>query len=81
MRVALVGHGKMGREVEAVLRERRHEAVVADRNAPFPAGCTVGIDFTRADAVPANVEKWGFKPVELEDIPSKLRENEVVIPF
>ena len=57
MRVALVGHGKMGHEVEAVLRERGHEAIVADRNAAFPAGCVVGIDFTRSDAVPANVEK------------------------
>ncbi len=54
MKVALVGHGKMGREVEAVLRERGHEPVVADRGA-FPAGCTVGIDFTRGEAVPANV--------------------------
>jgi 4-hydroxy-tetrahydrodipicolinate reductase len=57
MRVAIVGHGKMGHEVEAVLRERGHEPIVADRNAPFPAGCVVGIDFTRSDAVPANVEK------------------------
>jgi 4-hydroxy-tetrahydrodipicolinate reductase len=47
----------MGHEVEAVLRERGHEAIVADRNAAFPAGCVVGIDFTRSDAVPANVEK------------------------
>ena len=57
MKVALVGHGKMGHEVEAVLRERGHEAIVADRNAAFPTGCVVGIDFTRSDAVPANVEK------------------------
>jgi len=57
VKVALVGHGKMGHEVEAVLRERGHEAIVADRNAAFPAGCVVGIDFTRSDAVPANVEK------------------------
>ena len=57
MRVALVGHGKMGREVEAVLGERGHETAVAPKDGPFPAGCAVGIDFTRADAVPANVEK------------------------
>jgi 4-hydroxy-tetrahydrodipicolinate reductase len=55
--VALVGHGKMGHEVEAVLRERGHEFVVADRNAAFPTGCAVGIDFTRSDAVLANVER------------------------
>ena len=57
MKVALVGHGKMGREVEAVLEERGHEAVVVAKDGPFPAGCSVGIDFTRADAVLANVEK------------------------
>ena len=27
MRVAVVGHGKMGREVEAILKERGHETV------------------------------------------------------
>ncbi len=48
MKVALVGHGKMGREVEAVLRERGHEPVVVARGDAFPAGCPVGIDFTRA---------------------------------
>jgi 4-hydroxy-tetrahydrodipicolinate reductase len=56
MKVALVGHGKMGHEVEAVLRERGHEPVVVARGAAFPAGCAVGIDFTRSDAVPANVQ-------------------------
>jgi 4-hydroxy-tetrahydrodipicolinate reductase len=56
MRVALVGHGKMGHEVEAVLRERGHEPVVVAKGAAFPTGCAVGIDFTRSDAVPANVE-------------------------
>jgi 4-hydroxy-tetrahydrodipicolinate reductase len=45
----------MGREVEAVLRERGHEAVVAERGR-FPAGCGVGVDFTRGEAVVANVE-------------------------
>jgi 4-hydroxy-tetrahydrodipicolinate reductase len=43
--------GKMGRAVEAVLRERGHEAVPVTRGGAFPAGCTVGIDFTRAEAV------------------------------
>lgn len=54
MKVAVVGHGKTGREVEAILRERGHEATVRARGADFPAGCVVGIDFTRADAVVAN---------------------------
>jgi 4-hydroxy-tetrahydrodipicolinate reductase len=56
MRVALVGHGKMGHEVEAVLRDRGHDPVVTLRGAALPADCAVGIDFTRADAIPANVE-------------------------
>lgn len=55
MRVAVVGMGKMGREVEAVLRERRHAPVPVRRGEPFPAGVPVGIDFTRADAVVDNV--------------------------
>jgi 4-hydroxy-tetrahydrodipicolinate reductase len=55
MKVAVVGMGRMGREVEAVLRERGHEPVPVFRDAPFPAGCAAGVDFTRADAVPRNV--------------------------
>jgi 4-hydroxy-tetrahydrodipicolinate reductase len=45
----------MGREVEAVLRERGHEPAVRVLGSPFPDGCPVGIDFTYADAVPGNV--------------------------
>jgi 4-hydroxy-tetrahydrodipicolinate reductase len=52
--VAVVGHGKMGQEVEAVLRERGHEPVVVARAAGFPNLCAVGIDFTQPDAVVAN---------------------------
>ena len=55
MKVAVVGHGTMGREIEAVLREVGHEPVIVGRGAAFPSGCPVGIDFTRADAVAANV--------------------------
>jgi 4-hydroxy-tetrahydrodipicolinate reductase len=54
LKVAIVGHGKMGREVEAVLRERGHEPVIARPAAAFPQGCPVGIDFTRAEAVVPN---------------------------
>src|SRR5262245_60374810 len=78
MRVAIVGYGKMGREVEAVLRERSHEPVVAARGG-FPPGGAVGIAFGRASAVPDNVARalsagardvvgttgWG---VRLEDV-------------
>ena len=56
MRVAVVGHGRMGRAVEAVLRERGHVPELVGRGGRFPAGCVVGIDFTRAEAVPGNVE-------------------------
>ena len=54
MKLAVVGYGKMGREVEAVARERAHEPVVVRRGSAFPSGVPVGIDFTRADAVLAN---------------------------
>ena len=54
MKLAVVGYGKMGREVEAVARERGHEPEIVRRGSAFPAGVPVGIDFTRADAVLAN---------------------------
>jgi 4-hydroxy-tetrahydrodipicolinate reductase len=56
MRVAIVGHGRMGREVDAALRERGHDPVVAARRE-FPPDCPVGIDFTRGDAVVDNVAR------------------------
>ena len=54
MKVAVVGYGKMGREVAAVLRDRHHEPVMTLKGSDFPAGCAVGIDFTQPDAVIAN---------------------------
>jgi 4-hydroxy-tetrahydrodipicolinate reductase len=57
MRIAVVGHGKMGREVESVLRERGHEAVCIDLDDPFPERCAVGIDFTQPDAIVDNVRR------------------------
>jgi len=36
---------------------------------------------TRYSNVPANVEKYGFEPLSLEELPNKLKENEVIIPF
>jgi 4-hydroxy-tetrahydrodipicolinate reductase len=56
VKVVLVGHGRMGREVEAVLRERGHAPVIPARGE-FPPGAVVGIDFTEASAVPANVAR------------------------
>ncbi|HET7824002.1 MAG TPA: hypothetical protein VFK90_01660 [Anaeromyxobacter sp.] len=35
----------------------------------------------RYSNVPANVEKYGFQPVKLEDIPARLRDQELVIAF
>ena len=58
MKVAVVGYGKMGREVAAVLRDRRPRAGHDPARAPsFPAGCPVGIDFTQPDAVLANARR------------------------
>jgi 4-hydroxy-tetrahydrodipicolinate reductase len=55
MKIAVVGYGKMGREVEAVLRERGHEAVVVRHGGALPGGCDAGIDFTQPAAVVDNV--------------------------
>lgn len=57
MRIAVVGAGRMGREVDAGLRERGLEPVVVRRGDAFPAGCPVAIDFTRPDAVVENVRR------------------------
>jgi 4-hydroxy-tetrahydrodipicolinate reductase len=57
MRVAVIGHGRMGREVEAALLERGHEPVIVNRAAGFPHLCPVGIDFTQADTVVANTRR------------------------
>jgi len=35
----------------------------------------------RYSDVPGNVEKYGFQRVTLDDIPAKLRENDLVIAF
>jgi 4-hydroxy-tetrahydrodipicolinate reductase len=56
VKVAVVGYGKMGHEVESVLRERQHEAACVDLGEPFPAGSVVGIDFTDPGAVVGNVQ-------------------------
>jgi hypothetical protein len=36
---------------------------------------------TRYSNVPANIEKYGFQPVTLEEVAQKLSENDFVIPF
>jgi len=57
MRVAVVGYGKMGHEVDVVLHERGHTSAPIDLGEDFPEGCAVGIDFTQPDAVRANVAR------------------------
>lgn len=36
---------------------------------------------TRYSNVPANIEKYGFQPVTLEEVAQKLNENDFIIPF
>jgi 4-hydroxy-tetrahydrodipicolinate reductase len=55
MRIALYGaSGKVGMLLEPALREAGHDVV--DARASGPDGCDVAVDFTRPDAVEANVE-------------------------
>ena len=55
MRVALFGiDGKVGVVLAPALRAAGHEVIDARRSAPD--GCDAGVDFTRPDAVAANVE-------------------------
>ena len=82
MRMAVVGYGRMGHEVEAVLQERGHESVLVKRGTPYPRGCAVGIDFTRASEVAGNVAAalmaesryvvgttgWDNKAAEIRDL-------------
>ena len=35
----------------------------------------------RFSNVPANIEKWGFKAVTLDELPARLKESELVIAF
>lgn len=55
MKVAVVGYGRMGHEVELVLRERHHEPAIVRRGDSFPKDCPVGIDFTNGEGVVPNV--------------------------
>lgn len=36
---------------------------------------------TRYSNVSANIEKYGFEPLSLDELSKKLNENEVIIPF
>ena len=66
MKIALIGHGAMGKLIERLARERGHDiaVVVDDADAGLSAeklaeklsGVDVAIDFTTAEAVKRNVE-------------------------
>jgi 4-hydroxy-tetrahydrodipicolinate reductase len=66
MKIALIGHGAMGKLIERLAVEKVHEigCVVNDADAGLQSGelaeklrrCDVAIDFTVADAVRRNVE-------------------------
>jgi 4-hydroxy-tetrahydrodipicolinate reductase len=66
MKIALMGHGAMGRLIERLATGKGHEiaAIVDESDAMSSAaevseklkGCDVAIDFTTADAVQRNVE-------------------------
>ncbi|HEU0245757.1 MAG TPA: dihydrodipicolinate reductase C-terminal domain-containing protein [Gaiellaceae bacterium] len=56
MRIAFFGvDGKVGRLVASALESQDHEVV--DARVAGPAGCDAAVDFTRPDAVVANVEQ------------------------
>jgi len=66
MKLALIGHGAMGKLIERLAKEKGHEIATAidasaagesaDALGSRLAGSDVAIDFTRADAVQRNVE-------------------------
>ncbi len=71
MRIAIVGYGRMGHEVETVVAERGHEIGLIVDPAIGPgslhateltaeglSGCDVAIEFSLADAVPTNIRTY-----------------------
>jgi 4-hydroxy-tetrahydrodipicolinate reductase len=63
MKIALIGYGKMGKEIEAIALERGHSIIlkVDIDNKDFPASqlqdCDVAIEFTNPHSVVKNIEK------------------------
>ena len=62
MKAAIIGYGKMGREIERILLERGHEVALvvdaenaADLDAAHLAGIDVAIEFTAPDTAYANI--------------------------
>lgn len=64
MKTAIIGYGKMGREIERILKERGHEAALVidadnrgDLNAEKMRGIDVAIEFTTPDTALGNIRK------------------------
>ncbi len=64
MKAAIIGYGKMGREIERILHERGHEIAlvidvdnIADFNAEKMRGIDVAIEFTTPDTALGNIKK------------------------
>ncbi len=62
MKAAIIGYGKMGREIERILSERGHETALvvdtdnaADLDAAHLAGIDVAIEFTTPETAYANI--------------------------
>lgn len=62
MKAAIIGYGKMGREIEKILRERGHEVSLiidtdnaAELDAAHLAGIDVAIEFTTPETAYANI--------------------------
>ena len=62
MKAAIIGYGKMGREIERILLERGHEVALvvdaenaADLDAAHLTGIDVAIEFTAPDTAYANI--------------------------
>ncbi len=62
MKIALIGYGKMGREIEAIALERGHEIVLSighenlsDLTPDALRKADVAIEFTQPEAAPANI--------------------------
>ncbi|WP_395092028.1 4-hydroxy-tetrahydrodipicolinate reductase [Vaginella massiliensis] len=60
MKVALIGYGKMGKAIEEILLERRHEVVAKLNHTPTSEeinGAEVAIEFTQPDVAVDNIKE------------------------
>lgn len=71
MKIALLGYGKMGKEVEAIALQRRHDIVIkidsknaGSFNANFE-GADIAIDFSLPDTAISNINKCFYAHVPI----------------